>query len=160
MSADPQVMEFFPGILNKSESDAIVDTCENLIAERGWGVWAAELVETGEFVGLVGLHIPRADLPPSPCVEILWRLAPQHWGHGYATEGANAALKVGFEQLYLQEIMSFVVPTNLRSHAVMKRLNMTDSGSTFEHPEVPVSSQLREHCIYKISREKWISNTT
>jgi len=158
MSADPKVMEFFPSTLNKSESDAIADTCESLIAERGWGVWAAELLETGEFIGFVGLHIPRADLPPSPCVEILWRLAPSHWGHGYATEAAAAALKVGFEQLDLQEIVSFVVPSNHRSRAVMERLNMTDTGETFEHPEVPEPSHLREHCLYKISKEMWGRN--
>lgn len=156
MSADLQVMEFFPRTLNRSESDAIADTCESLIVKRGWGVWAAELLETGEFIGFIGLHIPRADLLPSPCVEILWRLAPSHWGHGYATEAATAALKVGFEQLGLQEIVSFAVPSNIRSRAVMGRLNMTDTGSTFEHPEVPEFSHLREHCLYKISRERWV----
>lgn len=158
MSADPQVMEFFPSTLNRPESDAIVDTCESLIAKRGWGVWAGELLETGEFIGLIGLHVPRADFPSSPCVEILWRLSISHWGHGYATEAAAAALKVGFELLGLQEIVSFAVPANLRSRAVMERLNMTDTGSTFDHPEVPVSSHLREHCLYKLSREEWISN--
>jgi len=158
MSADPQVMEFFPGTLNRSESDAIVDTCENLISERGWGVWAVELLETGEFIGFIGLHIPCEELPPSPCVEILWRLAPSYWGHGYATEGATAVLNVGFKQLDLQEIVSFAVPSNLRSRAVMERLKMTDTGETFEHPEVPESSSLRKHCLYKISRERWVDN--
>lgn len=156
MSANPQVMEFFPSTLDRSESDAIVDACESLIAKRGWGVWAAELLETREFIGLIGLHIPSSDLPPSPCVEILWRLDPSHWGHGYATEAASAALKVGFEKLNLQEIMSFAAADNLRSRAVMERLNMTDTGENFEHPEIPESSQLREHCLYKISREKWL----
>ena len=158
MSADSQVMEFFPSVLSKSESDAIADTCESLITERGWGVWAVELLETGGFIGFVGLHISNADLPPSPCVEILWRLAAPHWGRGYATEGATAALNVGFEQLGLQEIVSFAVPANLRSRAVMERLNMSDTGSTFEHPDIPISSYLREHCLYKISRERWARN--
>ncbi|WP_101758119.1 GNAT family N-acetyltransferase [Oceanicoccus sp. KOV_DT_Chl] len=158
MSADPQVMEFFPGTLNKSESDAIAETCENLIAERGWGVWAVELLQTGEFIGFVGLHIPRADLPPSPCVEVLWRLAPSHWGYGYATEAATAALKVAFEQLNLKEVVSFAVPANLRSRRVMARLGMADTGETFEHPDVPESSHLREHCWYIISREMWAHN--
>jgi len=92
------------------------------------------------------------------CVEILWRLAPSHWGHGYTTDAATAALKVGFEQLDLQEILSFTVLGNLRSRAVMERLNMADTGVTFEHPEVPQSSHLREHCLYKISRESWVRN--
>ena len=152
MSADPQVMRFFPSTLNKSESDAIADRCESLIAERGWGIWAVECLKTREFIGLVGLHIPSPDLPPSPCVEILWRLASSHWGYGYATEAATAALNVGFDHLNLKEIVSFVVPSNHRSRAVMARLNMTNTGKNFEHPAVPKLSALREHCLYKISR--------
>lgn len=155
MSADPQVMKFFPSTLNKSESDAIIDTCKRLITKKGWGVWAVELLETGEFIGFTGLHIPNADLPPFPCVEVLWRLAPQHWGHGYATEAATAALDVGFNRLHLQEIVSFAVPNNRRSRAVMNRLNMINSGETFEHPEIPEHSHLRKHCLYKISRQAW-----
>jgi len=115
----------------------------------------AELLETREFVGIVGLNIPRADLPASPCVEILWRLARSQWGQGYATEAAAAALKVGFERLALQEIVSFTVMSNHRSRAVMERINMVDTGVTFEHPDVPESSRLRKHCLYKISRERW-----
>lgn len=158
MSADPHVMEYFPSILSRSESDAIAEKCAALIAERGWGVWAAELLETREFIGIIGLHIPRPDLPSSPCVEILWRLARPHWGHGYATEAAAASLKVGFEQLALQEIVSFAVVSNHRSRAVMKRINMIDTNETFEHPDVPESSHLRQHCLYKISRERWVGH--
>lgn len=156
MSADPQVMEYFPNTLSRSESDCVAEKCQSLITENGWGVWAVELLEAKEFIGIVGLHIPHADLPCSPCVEILWRLARTHWGHGYATEAASAVLQVGFEQLHLQEIVSFAVVDNHRSRAVMERLNMFDTGETFDHPEVQKSSHLREHCIYMISQERWI----
>jgi len=156
MSADPQVMKYFPSTLTRSESDAIAEKCETAIAERRWGVWAVELVDTKEFIGLVGLNVPNPNLPCSPCVEVLWRLARPYWGHGYATEAARAALRVGFEQLNLQEIVSFAVVSNHRSRAVMERLNMVDTGETFAHPDVPESSPLREHCLYKISRERWV----
>ena len=160
MSADPEVMEHFPDTLNRSESDAIIDKCEAYIADRGWGVWAAELLDTNEFIGLIGLNIPNADLPCSPCVEVLWRLERSHWGHGLATEGASAALKVGFEQLDLQEIVAFAVLSNHRSRAVMERLNMVDTGETFDHPDIPETSKFRKHCLYKISRERWEQNGT
>lgn len=159
MSADPLVMEYFPNTLSRSESYSLAEKCQSFIAENGWGVWAAELMETKEFIGIIGLHVPTSDLPCSPCVEILWRLARPHWGHGYATEAASAALNVGFEQLGLKEIVSFAVLNNHRSRAVMERLNMVDSGETFDHPDVPVSSHLREHCLYKISRERWETNS-
>lgn len=155
MSADPQVMEYFAGVLNRAESDELVDRCAALIAERGWGFWAAERLDTGEFIGCIGLHVPTAELPFLPCVEIGWRLARPHWGRGYATEAAALALRVGFEQLDLNEIVSFAVVGNLRSRAVMERLGMVDTGSTFEHPEVPDRDGSRRHCLYKISRRRW-----
>lgn len=158
MCADPRVMEYFPGTLSRSESDAISEKCQTLIAERGWGVWAAELLETNEFIGIIGLHIPSADLPFSPCVEVLWRLAPSKWGRGYATEAGAAALKVGFAQLDLQEIVSFSVASNHRSRSVMERLGMVYTGNTFAHPDVPARGHLREHCLYKITRERWLGN--
>ena len=71
LNADPVVMEYFPAPLTREKSDAMADYCERLIAERGWGAWATEIKATGEFIGLVGLNIPRADLPMSPCVEVL-----------------------------------------------------------------------------------------
>lgn len=159
MSADPQVMAYFPSTLSKSESDAIADHCEATITANGWGVWVAELLDTDEFIGIIGLNVPQADLPCSPCVEVLWRLARPYWGHGYATEAAGGALQAGFQAIGLDEIVSFTVPGNLRSRAVMERLHMHDSGVSFDHPEVPEPSNLRKHCLYRISRETWVSRS-
>ncbi len=75
LNADPNVMVFFPALLDRASSDAMADRCQALILERGWGFWAAELKETQQFIGFVGLHVPIAELPFSPCVEIGWRLA-------------------------------------------------------------------------------------
>lgn len=152
-------MEFFPKPLSRFESDAMADKYETLIAERGWGLWAVEIKARGEFIGFVGLHIPSMTLPFSPCVEIGWRLARSYWGRGYATEAARAALQVGFERLALQEIVSFTVARNHRSCAVMERLYMVRDEETFDHPDVPEESGLREHCLYRLSRENWEKNT-
>ncbi|GAA5138479.1 GNAT family N-acetyltransferase [Alloalcanivorax gelatiniphagus] len=158
MCADPEVMRFFPGTLERSESDLMARTCEQLIAERGWGIWAVELLESGALIGIAGLHIPRHDLPFSPCVEVLWRLARPYWGNGYATEAAEASLQVGFEQLELEEIVSFAVLENRRSRAVMERIGMTDTGRDFDHPALPETSLLRRHCLYSLSRRDWSKN--
>jgi RimJ/RimL family protein N-acetyltransferase len=152
-------MEYYLKPQSRFESDAMADKCETLIAERGWGFWAVEIKATGEFIGFVGLHIPSTILPFSPCVEIGWRLARPCWGRGYATEAARAALQVGFERLALQEIVSFTAISNRRSCAVMERLHMVRDGETFDHPDVPGESGLREHCLYRISRENWEKNT-
>ena len=150
LNADPRVMQFLPAALTREESDAMADRCQMLIEQRGWGFWAVELKTTNEFIGFVGLHTPSAELPFSPCVEVGWRLAFRHWGKGYATEAARAAVHVGFDLLGLKEIVAFTAVGNLRSRAVMERLAMRESG-TFEHPQVPRGSGLERHCLYRLA---------
>ena len=135
----------------------MADRCQTLIAERGWGFWAVESKESGEFIGFTGLHIPAAALPFSPCVEIGWRLAFRYWGKGLASEAARDALRFGFESLSLPEIVSFTSVHNFRSRAVMARIGMQNSPETFEHPNVPENHALREHCLYRLRREQWVA---
>jgi RimJ/RimL family protein N-acetyltransferase len=152
MNADPQVMEFFPALQDRAASDASIDHWQAQFAAQGWSNWAAELVSSGEFIGFVGLSVPRRTLPCSPCVEIGWRLARLFWGRGLASEAARAALAAGFERIGLAEIVSFTAVANRRSRAVMERIGMRDSGEDFEHPGVPEGHALRLHCLYRIDR--------
>ena len=154
LNADPRVMEYFPSILSKTESDSVADRCKSLIADRGWGFWAVELKESKRFIGFVGLHVPSDDLPFSPCVEIGWRLGYEHWGKGYATEAALTSLYVGFQLLMLDEIVSFTAVSNLKSQAVMKRIGMAMT-ETFEHPALPKESPLRQHCLYRLTGKQY-----
>jgi RimJ/RimL family protein N-acetyltransferase len=155
MNADPKVMEYFPARLSREESDALARRYQAAMAERGWGLWAIEIKDTEEFIGFTGLAIPIVTLPFSPCVEIGWRLSAAHWGKGYAPEAATKALRIGFETLGLAEIVSFTALENRRSRAVMKKLGMQEDATTFEHPNMPVGHPLREHCLYRLSRERW-----
>lgn len=152
LNADPAVMEFFPSPQSKAASDASIDAWQSRFAAQGWSNWALELRSSGEFIGFTGLSVPRRVLPFSPCVEVGWRLARDHWGRGYATEAARAALKAGFEQIGLPEIVSFTAIGNLRSRAVMERIGMRNSNQDFEHPGVPEGHALRLHCLYRIRR--------
>jgi ribosomal-protein-alanine N-acetyltransferase len=138
MNADPVVMEHFPAVLSRAESDAFVDRVEQGFEDRGFGLWALELSASGAFVGFTGLAVPRfhvgwMDEREQPVVEVGWRLAPGAWGRGLATEAARAALRFGFDDLGRREIVSFTVLENLRSQAVMRRLGMTRL-TTYDHP--------------------------
>lgn len=155
MNADPEVMRYFPATLTEEQTRAGVESWRTQFTERGWCNWAAELKHSGEFIGFVGLSVPRRQLPFSPCVEVGWRLARRFWGNGYATEGARACLALGFERLGLAEIVSFTTLGNLPSRAVMERIGMHNTGRDFEHPAVPEGSPLRRHCLYAISRAQW-----
>ena len=155
MNADPAVMEFFPSLQSRAASDASIKGWESQFATQGWSNWAVELLESGLFIGFIGLSVPRRTLPFSPCVEIGWRLARAHWGKGYATEGAQAALRVGFERIGLAEIVSFTAAGNLKSRAVMERIGMRNANQDFEYPGIPEGHALRLHCLYRVSRDQW-----
>lgn len=155
MNADPIVMEFFPALQTRASSDGAIDAWEAQFDERGWSNWAVERRDSGEFIGFVGLNVPRRALPFSPCVEVGWRLARDHWGRGFASEAARGALRLGFDQLGLEEIVSFTALTNLRSRAVMERIGMSDARQDFEHPAVPEGHRLRPHCLYRLTRAQW-----
>ncbi|MET0695753.1 MAG: GNAT family N-acetyltransferase [Propionibacteriaceae bacterium] len=151
LNADPAVVEFLPKPLTRDESDLMVERIQDGFAQRGFGLWAVEVVDSGAFAGLVGLGVPRFDAPFTPCVEIAWRLGPAHWGHGYATEAASAALDFGFREQGLNEIVSFTVPANLKSRAVMDRLGMQhDPAEDFDHPLLPEGHRLRRHVLYRL----------
>ncbi len=158
MNQDPAVMEFFPALLSPAESDAMVDRIEAHFAEHGFGLWAAELAADGDFLGYIGLAVPRFEAAFTPCVEIGWRLAANHWGKGLATEGARAVSRLAFEELDLAEIVSFTVPANTRSRRVMEKLGMTHNiQEDFDHPSLPAGHSLQRHVLYRLKREDWES---
>jgi len=146
-------MEYFPAPLSHEESNAMVDRCEAHFADHGFGPWAVELRSTGEFTGYIGLVVPRFQAHFTPCVEIGWRLAAEHWGQGLATEGAQVAMDYGFCELGLGEIVSFTVPDNLRSRRVMEKLGMTHNpADDFDHPNLTEHHPLRLHVLYRKCR--------
>jgi ribosomal-protein-alanine N-acetyltransferase len=153
LNADPKIVRLLPAPLTRAESDALVDRIEREFGERGFGLWAVEIVDGGRFAGFVGLHVPRFRAHFTPAVEIGWRLARDAWGRGYATEAARAALAFGFGTVGLEEIVSFTVPANARSRAVMERLGMTrDPADDFDHPALRAGHPLRPHVLYRLRR--------
>jgi len=156
MNADPVVMEHFPARLSREESDRFLANIKAHFERHGFGLWAAELRATGEFIGFVGLAVPGFEAPFTPCVEIGWRLDAAHWGRGLATEGAGAVLRHAFEVLGLEEIVSFTVPANMRSRRVMEKLGMThDALDDFDHPSLPALHPMRRHVLYRLGRGTW-----
>ena len=152
LNADPRVMEHYPSTLARAESDAFVrGRILPQFAERGFGLWAVEVPDVAPFVGYVGLLTHSFDAEFTPCVEIGWRLAFPYWGNGYATEAAREAIDFGFVHAGLEEIVSFTVPANQRSIAVMQRLGMAHAGE-FDHPQLPPGHRLRRHVLYSLAR--------
>jgi RimJ/RimL family protein N-acetyltransferase len=153
LNADPAVMEHFPSLLSRADSDALARRIDAFLADNGWGLWAVEVRDSGRFVGFTGLSPVGFTAHFTPAVEVGWRLAGWAWGHGYATEAAREALRIGFDEVGLNEIVSFTSVTNVRSQAVMQRLGMTHNPvDDFNHPALPDDSPLRRHVLYRIAR--------
>lgn len=153
LNADPRVMEFYPAPLTPHQSHALIHRIDHHFAQYDFGPFAAQLVESGAFIGYIGLYTPAFEAPFMPAVEIAWRLAFDQWGKGLATEGAHAVLHYAFHTLNLPELVSMSVPTNLRSRRVMEKLGMThDPADDFDHPSLPEGHPLRRHVLYRISR--------
>jgi len=163
LNQDPAVVEHFAGPVAREASYEQVDYFNQMIAERGFGFWALEVRETGQFIGFTGLSVPSFEAPflstvenGLPGVEIGWRLAKDAWGNGYATEAARAALGYGFGPAGLDEIVSFTATTNLPSQRVMQRIGMThDEADDFDHPRIEKGHRLERHVLYRIKRTQW-----
>ena len=157
MNSDRRVMEFFPSRLSRVESDALADRIQEHFREQGFGLWAIEIPDVAPFIGFAGLTVPRFSARFTPCVEVGWRLAFEHWGRGYATEAARLALAYGFGSLALSEVVSFTSTGNHRSRAVMERLGMRrDPADDFDHPALPDSHPLRRHVLYRIDSSSYL----
>jgi RimJ/RimL family protein N-acetyltransferase len=152
MNADAALMEHFPAPLSAEQSDALVQRIERCFEERGYGLWAVEVLDEGAFAGFVGLE-PVVDelLPFAPAVELGWRLAQPFWGRGIASEAASAAVALAFEELALTDLVSYTAAINVRSRRVMERLGMCrDPAEDFVHPGLPAMHPLAPHVLYRL----------
>jgi RimJ/RimL family protein N-acetyltransferase len=156
LNADPRVMEYFPATLDRAGSDANAARIRSYFEQHGYGLWAVEELGGAPFIGYVGLNTPRFEAPFMPAIEIGWRLAFAHWGKGYASEAAKAALEFGFSTLNLERIVSFTTTANQRSRRVMEVIGMNRSvEDDFDHPLVPAGHPLVRHVFYHIYLQEW-----
>lgn len=159
LNADPAVGEMLGGTLTRGQSDALVDRAMDQWATEGRSLWAVERLSDGAFLGTIGLSVPS--WAPEPAPEVGWRLAAWAWGHGYATEGAAAAVRFAFRQLDLPEIVSYTAVVNLRSRRVMERLGMArrDPSAPYDflHPRLAPDHPLRPHVTYRLTRAAWVA---
>jgi RimJ/RimL family protein N-acetyltransferase len=150
LNTHPLVVESLGVAATRAESDAMIERYTAELAREGWSFWAVAETGSPALIGMVGLHRIPPWLPCAPAVEIGWRLHPDTWGRGYATEAAGAALAAGFAA-GIQEIVAYTTTRNARSQAVMRRIGMErDAAGDFDHPSLPEESPLRRHVLYRI----------
>ncbi len=163
ISADPQVMEFFPAIQDYAATEKLYAAVVAHQKEHGYSLYATETKDSQEFIGFVVLFHPWFIIPGFvskglPIIEIGWRLAARHWGKGYATEAASAVLKYAFMELDLNEIISFTASVNIRSRHVMEKIGLKHNArNDFDHPSLSHDSILKRHVLYRLTRNEFIN---
>ena len=157
LNRDPRVMEYFPGIMSRAQSDAMARRIQAHFVQHGFGQWVLERREQPGLIGVLGLQWVRFDAAFTPAVEIGWRLQQAHWRQGYALEAAEAVLAHAFQVLQLPEVLAFTVPANRPSQALMQRLGMQPTAEDFDHPLLPVGHPLRRHVLYRLPRDLWLA---
>jgi RimJ/RimL family protein N-acetyltransferase len=158
INSDERVMEFYPYRRTRDEADAVFDEWKTEIETFSLGKFPVELKESGECMGYCGLvHANAAPALPADAVEIGWRFSARFWGNGYASEGARELLRYGFEDRRLEEIISFTIPINLRSQAVMERIGMTrDFHGDFDLPRIRDDKPaFKRHVLYRLTKADW-----
>lgn len=149
MNRDPRVMEYFLKVLTPEETLDFYCRITDEFATCGFGLYAVEDKSDHTFIGYVGFHHFTFDADFAPGVEIGWRLAPEAWEKGYATEAASACLEYARTNLELKEVYSFTSLPNRRSEKVMQRIGM-ERIKEFDHPGVSPGHPLLRHVLYRI----------
>jgi RimJ/RimL family protein N-acetyltransferase len=153
MCADARVMEFFPGIEDRSRAEAGASRVREALNRDGFGWWVLEIKGGAEFAGVIALQEIPFEAHFTPAIEVGWRLRYDQWGNGYATEGARAAIDYAFNKLGRGEVVAITAKINTRSQRVMQRLGMThDPAEDFDHPRLEPDHRLYRHVLYRLRR--------
>lgn len=117
---------------------------------NGFGPWAAIDKASGCWIGRIGLD-ELAEWPGIDKVEVGFELHKAWWGRGLATEGALAALRLGFEQHGLERIISVTAASHAAARRVMAKVGLVYQGTRhWMSPDVPV-------VWYAIDRNAWVT---
>jgi RimJ/RimL family protein N-acetyltransferase len=156
MGLDPRVMEFFPTVYTREEAAAAAARMRQRLDENGYGWWVVEVKGGAPFAGVIALQDVPFDAHFTPALEVGWRLSYDHWGAGYASEGARAALDFAFATLDRTEVVAITAAINTRSQRVMQRLGMSyDRADDFDHPRLEPGHRLERHVLYRVTRERF-----
>jgi RimJ/RimL family protein N-acetyltransferase len=110
---------------------------------RGYGQWAVEERDTGTLVGRIGFYNPEG----WPGFELGWVLGKEHWGQGYATEGASRCLDHAFDEMGREHVISLIHPDNRASIRVADRLGEKRQGTAHVNE--------KDVLVFGISKETW-----
>jgi RimJ/RimL family protein N-acetyltransferase len=147
INKDPSVMEYFPAIQSRAETESFIFRMQDQLTSKGFCYYAVDRLDTGKLIGFTGLSEKDFESDFTPCIDIGWRFEVHSWNHGFATEAAKRCLQHGFQQLDIERIVSIAPQVNIKSIAVMEKAGMKFE-RTFEHPLLMNDGRLRDCVLY------------
>jgi ribosomal-protein-alanine N-acetyltransferase len=160
LQAKPVVRRFFLRTMTLEEGEADARRHAESFERDGFGQWVVELPGAESFIGIAGVRRIDREMPFEPLIDVGWHFLPAHWGQGYATEAARAALRDVFTRVGLPEIVAYTARPNLASQRVMQRLGMThDPAEDFAHPAAPEGHSLQMSALYRLRRDAFLAGT-
>lgn len=123
LNTSPGVLQYVHEPSLQNEADALRVIREIIMPQYtlyNLGRWAIERKEDGQFMGWCGLKY-LVDLDE---VDLGYRLMPQYWGKGYASEAAANTLAFGFAQRNLATIIGRAHIDNIASWSILEKIGM------------------------------------
>ncbi|MFD3554692.1 GNAT family N-acetyltransferase [Streptomyces goshikiensis] len=132
INADPEVMRWIGdgSTLDLDQTAEDIERFEDEWDDEGFGLFAVELLASGELIGVVGLSVPEWLPEVLPAVEITWRLGRSYWGQGYASEAAQATLEFALQDRGLDRVIAINRAGNDDSENVIRKLGMEPDRDT------------------------------
>lgn len=156
LTSNEKTQRFFP---KPHDEKLAKDLFDRLIAQFdkfGFTYYPVFEKETKHFIGFIGCAWQKEIHELCPFVDIGWRLLPEFWGKGYATEGAKACLDFIFDETEITQIYSMATKENIPSIAVMKKLGM-EYLEIFDHPKLKDYPALQTCELFKLDRSQWLA---
>lgn len=145
INSNIEVMKYFPSTISKEDCEKFIHRMQQQFIKNKFCYFAVDILETKQFIGFIGISEQTYEASFTPSTDIGWRLSPNFWGKGYATEGAKKCIEYGFNILGLNEIVSVAPIVNTPSITVMKKIGMTKK-EEFKHPLLKDYPAL-ENCV-------------
>lgn len=151
---DSEVMRFINGGKPTSQAEIQGEALPKLMTydPRGLGFWAAIAKRSGEFLGWFEFR-PRDGAPGE--VELGYRLSREHWGKGYATEGARALIRKGFTELGVQRVVATTMTVNTGSRHVMEKAGLTFVRTFHLDWPDPIAGAEQGDVEYALEKTSW-----
>jgi len=148
INSNDKVMRYFPSKPTMEATEAFIQRMQQMYAEEKFCYFAVETLDTNQFIGFIGLAKQTYEADFNPSIDIGWRLHPNFWGKGFATEGAKACLQYAFNELTIKKIVSVAPKINTPSISVMKKIGM-QKVNDFKHPLLKDFPKLEDCVLYK-----------